>query len=213
MLQELTLIGRLGRDAIVRTTPNGKEFIALTVASDGYVKGKVVTSWYDVISFEVEKYRNRMPYLTKGSAIVVVGDLYAEVEIGTDNVPRCRRTVMAHTINFLKTSNPEASTGTISEGGAPVQQAAPRVVQGYNLEGVTMGVRQQPVQQVPQQPVQQVPQQPVQQPAQRVAPQPQVVQQVPQQHAQQPVQQQAYVAPDASLQYNVDDSNDYDLPF
>ena len=41
-----------------------------------------------------------LPYMTKGSSLVVVGELYAEVEKGNDGVVRCRRNVTADLIKF-----------------------------------------------------------------------------------------------------------------
>ena len=100
-MQEITLIGRIGsKDAAIYETANGNKFIAFSLAADGRVKGKTVTSWYDIISFDISKYERMLPYMTKGSSLVVVGELYAEVEQGKDKVVRCRRTVTADLIKF-----------------------------------------------------------------------------------------------------------------
>lgn len=100
-MQEITLIGNIGKkDAAIYETANGNKFIAFSLAADGRVKGKTVTSWYDIISFDISRYERMVPYMTKGASLVVVGELYAEVEEGKDKVVRCRRTVTADLIKF-----------------------------------------------------------------------------------------------------------------
>ena len=100
-MQEITLIGNIGKkDAAIYETANGNKFIAFSLAADGRVKGKTVTSWYDIISFDIGRYERMVPYMTKGASLVVVGELYAEVEEGKDKVVRCRRTVTADLIKF-----------------------------------------------------------------------------------------------------------------
>lgn len=100
-MQEITLIGNIGKkDAAIYETANGNKFIAFSLAADGRVKGKTVTSWYNVISFDISKYERMLPYMTKGSSLIVVGELYAEVEKGKDNIVRCCRNVTADLIKF-----------------------------------------------------------------------------------------------------------------
>ena len=100
-MQEITLIGNIGKkDAAIYETANGNKFIAFSLAADGRVKGKTVTSWYDIITFDIGKYERMLPYMTKGSSLIVVGELYAEAEKGKDNIVRCRRNVTADLIKF-----------------------------------------------------------------------------------------------------------------
>lgn len=114
-MQEITLVGRIGkRDAAIFETANGNKFIAFSLAADGRVKGKTVTSWYDIISFDVTKYERMLPYMTSGSTMIVVGELYAEIEKGTDNIARCRRSVTADVIKFGPSSR-NNSGSTIDE--------------------------------------------------------------------------------------------------
>jgi single-strand DNA-binding protein len=100
-MQKITLIGRLGRDAAVRETQNGRKLIGFTMAVNGRVNGVDKTSWYDVSTFNYERYQNMAKYLTKGSSVTVVGDLDADIETGSDGVTRCRRNVLADSIDFL----------------------------------------------------------------------------------------------------------------
>lgn len=113
-MQKITIIGRLGRDAAVRETQNGRKVIAFTVAVNGRVNGVEKTSWYDVSCFNYERYQNMVQYFTKGSAITVVGDLDADIEKGNDGVIRCRRNVLADSIDFAfsGTSGSTQNNGT-----------------------------------------------------------------------------------------------------
>lgn len=130
-MQEITLIGRLGKDASVRESTTGNKFFSLAVAVDGRNKGVTVTQWYDVICFDVSRYEKMLPYLTKGSSIVVIGELYADVETYVDannkERARCRRTVTADLIKFgPKSGNSGMTTNeatTITRPSTPVADA------------------------------------------------------------------------------------------
>lgn len=139
-MQEITLIGRIGRDATVYETANGNKFIAFSLAADGRVKGQTVTSWYDIITFDVGKYERMLPYMTKGSSMVVVGELYAEVEKGSDNIVRCRRTVTADLIKF----GPKSGSGsTIGEDAVVAKTSSERV--STNASSTKTKAKKEPV--------------------------------------------------------------------
>lgn len=112
-MQKITLIGRLGRDAAIRETENGTKIISFTMAVNGRFRGTEKTSWYDVSSFNYDRYHKMAKYLTKGSSVVVTGDLDADIEEGSDGKFRCRRYVMADAIEF--NSNGSSSGGTREE--------------------------------------------------------------------------------------------------
>lgn len=99
-MQKITLIGRLGRDAAIRETQDGGKVVSFTVACNGRYRGVEKTSWYDVSTFNYERYKNMVQYLTKGSSVVVVGELDADIDEGRDGVKRCRRSVTADSIEF-----------------------------------------------------------------------------------------------------------------
>lgn len=99
-MQKITLIGRLGRDAAIREIQDGGKVVSFTVACNGRYRGVEKTSWYDVSTFNYERYKNMVQYLTKGSSVVVVGELDADIDEGRDGVKRCRRSVTADSIEF-----------------------------------------------------------------------------------------------------------------
>lgn len=113
------LIGRLGRDAVVRETSNGTKVISLTVAENKHVKGVEKTYWYDVSVFNYDRYVNMVKYLTKGSSVVVTGDLDTDVEKGNDGVIRCRRVILADSISFTPSGNSGSTQTSGSKESVP----------------------------------------------------------------------------------------------
>lgn len=122
-MEKITLIGRLGRDASVKESQQGTRFLTFTMACDAYRSGESRTHWYDVTSFDPNRYKNMLKYLTKGSSVTVVGDLDADIEEGRDGVTRVRRRVSADSIQFTpgNTSGQtsESKTTTKRGGGEP----------------------------------------------------------------------------------------------
>lgn len=110
-MEKITLIGRLGRDASVKESQQGTRFLTFTMACDAYRGGESRTHWYDVTSFDPNRYKNMLKYLTKGSSVTVVGDLDADIEEGRDGVTRIRRRVSADSIQFT----PSSTSGQTSE--------------------------------------------------------------------------------------------------
>jgi single-strand DNA-binding protein len=131
-MQKITIIGRLGRDAVLRETQSGRKVIAFPVAVNGRANGVEKTSWYDVSSFNYERYQNMVKYLTKGSSVTIVGDLDADLETGSDGVTRCRRNVLADSIDFLPGSNSGSTQNTATKtadeapADAPADEDMPR---------------------------------------------------------------------------------------
>ena len=99
-MQKITIIGRLGRDAAIRETQDGGKVVSFTVACNGRYRGVEKTSWYEVSTFNYERYKNMIKYLTKGSSVIVVGELDADLDEGRDGVTRVRRSIVADSIEF-----------------------------------------------------------------------------------------------------------------
>lgn len=72
-MKQLTIIGNLGANAVLRTTADGKQLMSFNVAvSDG----KDATIWFNCIG----NYRDKVfPYLLKGQCVCVTGDLRAGI--------------------------------------------------------------------------------------------------------------------------------------
>lgn len=80
------IAGRLGKDAETRFTPSGQKVTTLTVATNVRKSGKEETVWWRVTIWG-ERFDKLMPYLKKGSAIIVVGEM-GKPDIWTDKEGR-----------------------------------------------------------------------------------------------------------------------------
>ena len=125
-----TLIGRLGEDAKNITLDKGS-FITMRVASNKTVNKEDVTTWVTV-NANTGRYANMLQYLKKGSAIVVVGDIYSaaylskEKDANGNPIPKAELRMNADTINFLNLGGNKSngndqnnSTTVQNNGGTP----------------------------------------------------------------------------------------------
>ncbi len=121
-MQNITIIGRLGRDAVIRETSTGSRFVTMTVAVNARRQNVEKTSWYEVTTFNVERLEKMVPYLTKGSSVVVVGELDASIQSGSDGVQRLRLLVNADRVDFNSNSS-SGNTKTVTEAvdEAPIE--------------------------------------------------------------------------------------------
>ena len=123
-MQKITIIGRLGRDAAIRETQDGSKVVSFTVACNGRYRGVEKTSWYEVSTFNYERYKNMIKYLTKGSSVIVIGELDADVDEGRDGVTRVRRSIVADSIEFNSNGNSGSTQTTSEKATAPSPKAA-----------------------------------------------------------------------------------------
>lgn len=128
-MQNITVIGRLGRDAELRQTADST-FLSFTIAASSKVRGVEKTTWYDVISFN-EKDQRIKEYLKKGSNIVVIGELDLSIQDGRDGKPHLRASIVADKITFAgssssgSTQDNASSAATAPRAAAPVAEAQP----------------------------------------------------------------------------------------
>jgi single-strand DNA-binding protein len=72
-MQNITVAGRIGADAVTRTTQGGDKVTGFNVAVD-YREGKEkATNWYRV-SFWGKRGESLQPYLLKGTTVAVSGE-------------------------------------------------------------------------------------------------------------------------------------------
>lgn len=86
-MKQITIIGNIGANAVIRTTADGRQLMSFNVAVN---QGKGDPIWFNCIGNNREKL---FPYLVKGQCVCVVGDLSADVYQGridlTVNIDRC----------------------------------------------------------------------------------------------------------------------------
>lgn len=73
-MKNITIAGRIGKDAETRSTQNGDQVTGFTVAVDEGYGDKKRTFWFDC-SLWGKRGEKLAPYLTKGSNVTVCGEL------------------------------------------------------------------------------------------------------------------------------------------
>ena len=71
----VTAYGRIGRDAELRHTANGKAVRSFSIAVDRGFSDNKTTDWYKVVEFGKRAENGLIQYLKKGTEIVVTGAL------------------------------------------------------------------------------------------------------------------------------------------
>ena len=102
------VIGRLGADADVKSTKQGKEFSTFNLAVDDFVQGKKVTTWFAVADFS-EVARRRAEYLKKGTLIEVKGIETCRIYQDRNNLPQIARDIRATHIDFIPTGRQDSA--------------------------------------------------------------------------------------------------------
>ena len=96
MLNKVQLIGNLGRDVELRSTPNGKAIANFSMAVEG---GKDKTEWANIEAWETTA-ENCAKYIAKGSKVYVEGKFKTE-SWEKDGERRYKTVVVANRVLFL----------------------------------------------------------------------------------------------------------------
>ena len=75
----ITVDGRLGRDAEVKTTNGGTKYVRFTLANTSFERGEEKTEWFDITSYDDFAIEKQAPILKKGSYILVTGTFKTDV--------------------------------------------------------------------------------------------------------------------------------------
>jgi single-strand DNA-binding protein len=120
MYHTIVLVGRLGREPELRTTPDGKAVCNLNIATDDGFGDKKKTVWFRVTVWD-KQAENVNQYLHKGSQVLVEGRLNA----GDNGTPRVYERqdgthgasyeVTAQTVRFLGGKTEQAETEDYNE--------------------------------------------------------------------------------------------------
>jgi single-strand DNA-binding protein len=97
----IEIAGHLGADPETRVTPDGQKVTSFRVATNIRRKGADETVWWRVTVWG-DRFDKLMPYLKKGSAVIVHGSLSGKPEIYTDKngVQNVSLDIRADMINF-----------------------------------------------------------------------------------------------------------------
>ena len=114
------IAGHLGADPETRFTPSGQKVTTLRLAVNIRKGGKEETIWYRVTIWG-DRFEKMMPYLKKGSAIIVSGELgKPEIYTDRDGKQQISLEVTAENIRF----SPFGRTEKGKEEGQTSQTAA-----------------------------------------------------------------------------------------
>ena len=75
----ISLDGRLGGDAEVKQTKDGKPYVRFSVANNYFANGKEVTDWFDVNCYDPYVVNNKINFLKKGRYVIITGNIRTEV--------------------------------------------------------------------------------------------------------------------------------------
>ena len=137
---ELTIIGRLGADAELATSRDGKNYVRFNVAVDETAKGEKTTSWFRCMYW----YNGSEPpkvftFLKKGTPVFVRGRESVSLYTGREGSTHIDRSVFIQNLQLLpsrtqddglneqqskKTDPSSLSTGSFTPQAATVQPTA-----------------------------------------------------------------------------------------
>jgi single-strand DNA-binding protein len=143
------IAGFLGDDPEERFTSNGKRVVTLRVATRVRKGGQDETVWWRVSIWD-DRFDKMLPYLKKGSAVIVVGDMSKpETYTGRDGQVQVSLNLSAEMIKFSPFGRPNERG---AEGGGRQPQkhgeleeplaASPRPSFGTQAEYVGAGIPQ-----------------------------------------------------------------------
>ena len=97
-MQKVILIGRLGSDPEIRSTPSGVTVCSFTLAVDGKKEGQ--TTWYKISAWR-QLGESCARYLSRGKKCAVVGEFQPREYTAKDGTTRMSLDVQADEVEFL----------------------------------------------------------------------------------------------------------------
>ena len=140
-MKNFSFDGRLGKDAEVLSTKGGKPYVRFSVANNSFSGGVEKTEWIDVTSYDQYVVENRAKYLTKGTYVIVNGDVRFDVSIKEGKVWK-NVYVTAYSID---TPNFGKRDDEAENGAEAVNENAASATQQPAAEPTTYKVKQEKV--------------------------------------------------------------------
>lgn len=101
------LIGRVGNDASVEKSKNGREFIKFSLATQEYNEKETV--WMNIVSFNSDIIK-MVSYYKKGTLLCVMGELKVNKFVNKENITVTSLDVLAFNCSFVNSGSKEGST-------------------------------------------------------------------------------------------------------
>lgn len=112
----ITIDGRLGRNAELKTTSGGTKYVKFVIANNEFERGETTTNWYDVISYQPFTIEKQLELLTSGTYVIINGVPKEEVNVKDGHV-YLNRSINALQINvpsFKKKDDDEQEVSTFT---------------------------------------------------------------------------------------------------
>ncbi len=141
----IQIAGFLGADAEERSTTKGKRVIHLRVATKVRQGGKDETIWWRA-NIWGDRFEKMLPYLKKGTPIVVLGELEKPTTyVDKNGVTQISLTVNAEIIRFSPFGRPEKEAGSSmgQAAGQPLQDPFSHASMGEEMAGYGAGMKGQ----------------------------------------------------------------------
>lgn len=112
-MNQITIAGHLGADPEVRFTSSGQKVTTIRVAARARKGSKGDdTIWWRVTIWG-EQFDKMIPYLKKGSPLIVVGELSKpEIFTSRDGQPQVSMNITAHNLLFSPFGKPDAQNSS-----------------------------------------------------------------------------------------------------
>lgn len=128
-MKTIIIDGRLGKDAEIRTTARGTNYIRFSLANDVYSNGESVTEWFDIYSFDSFIIEKKTEILKKGRYVIVTGTPKFDVNAKNGQIYK-NLSVMATSIDTPSFGSgrkeQDGSEASVINGGASVYSVKPQ---------------------------------------------------------------------------------------
>ena len=125
------IAGHLGRDPEQRFTASGQKITTFTVATNIRRAGKDDTVWWRVTIWG-DRFEKMLPYLKKGSAIIVIGEMQApQIYMDKEGRSQVSLDIQAEMIKFSPFGKPDRGEGQAHSGQANASESNSGA-QGYS---------------------------------------------------------------------------------
>lgn len=140
----IQIAGHLGSDVETRFTPDGQKVSTMRVATNVRRKGKEETVWWRVTLWG-DRFDKLLPYLKKGSAVIVVGEFTsADIYVDRNGKQQVALEIRAEFIRFSPFGRGDR-TGQEQQGGGIVSPNVSSSANTYSTDfGSLANDREQP---------------------------------------------------------------------
>lgn len=129
-MQKTVIIGNLGQDAQVRTTQQGTQYLAFSVAVSEKRNQQDVTIWFSCSGWGERFLGAIVPHLKKGTKVYIEGKYQPSIYNQQDGTVAISHNLMINQIELLGGAQPQQPTQPVANTAQPVAQpVAQRVAQ------------------------------------------------------------------------------------